>query len=282
MSRPLRLEFPNALYHVTSRGDRRENIFEDDDDRLRFLEILGAVVVDYNWLCHGYCLMDNHYHLLIETLDGNLSKGMRQLNGVYTQASNRRHGRSGHLFQGRYKAILVDKDRYLLELSRYVVLNPLRAKGMVNRLEDWPWSSYLAMTGDAPRPEWLTTDWLLSLFGKRKKIAMERYRQFVLEGMQHQPEIWSNLKGQIYLGDEAFVTEMQKRIGKEKDDLAIPKQQKRPMVKPLSEIAAQYKDRKTAIIVAYKTGAYSQREIGEFYQLHPTTIGAIVRKNKNA
>ncbi|MDV6343604.1 transposase [Nitrosomonas sp. Is37] len=282
MSRPLRLEFPNALYHVTSRGDRRENIYEDDDDRLRFLEILGTVVVDYNWLCHGYCLMDNHYHLIIETLDGNLSKSMRQLNGVYTQASNRRHGRSGHLFQGRYKAILVNKDRYLLELSRYVVLNPLRAKGMVNRLEDWPWSSYLAMVGDVPRPEWLTTDWILSLFGKQRIIAMEQYRQFVLKGVQHQPEIWSNLKGQIYLGDEAFVTEMQKRIGKEKDDLNIPQQQKRPIAKPLSEIAAQHKDRKTAIVAAYKTGAYSQREIGEFYQLHPTTIGVIVRKNKNS
>lgn len=161
MTRPLRLEFPNALYHVTSRGDRREAIFEDDEDRLRFLEILGTVVSDYNWLCHGYCLMDNHYHLIIETLDGNLSKGMRQLNGVHTQASNRRHGPSGrHLFQGRYKAILVDRDRYLLELFRYVVLNPLRAKGMVKRFEDWPWSSYRAMVRDAAKPEWLTTDWV--------------------------------------------------------------------------------------------------------------------------
>ena len=237
MTRPLRLEFPNALYHVTSRGDRREAIFEDDDDRLRFLEILGMVVLDHNWLCHGYCLMDNHYHLIIETLDGNLSKGMRQLNGVYTQASNRRHGRSGHLFQGRYKAILVDKDRYLLELSRYVVLNPLRAKGMVKRLEDWPWSSYLAIVGDAPKPEWLTTDWILSLFGKQRRIATEKYRQFVLEGVHHQPEIWSNLKGQIYLGDAAFVTEMQKRIGEGKNDLNIPQQQKRTIAKPLSEIA---------------------------------------------
>lgn len=282
MTRPLRLEFPNALYHVTSRGDRREDIFEDDDDRVRFLEILGAVVLDHNWLCHGYCLMDNHYHLVIETPDGNLSKGMRQLNGVYTQASNRRHGRSGHLFQGRYKAILVDKERYLLELSRYVVLNPLRAKGMVKQLEDWPWSSYPAMVGDAAKPEWLTADWLLSLFGKQRRIAMERYRQFVIEGVQHQPEIWSNLKGQIYLGDKAFVAEMQKRIGKEKDDLNIPKRQKRPIAKPLSEIAAQYKDRKATIIAAYNTGAYSLREIGEYYRLHPTTVGVIVRKHRNS
>ena len=138
------------------------------------------------------------------------------------------------------------------------------------------------MIGDAPKPEWLTTDCILSLFGKQRSVAMERYRQFVLEGVQHQPEIWSNLEGQIYLGDGAFVTEMQKRIGREKDDLNIPKQQKRPIVKPLSEIASQYKDCNTAFIAAYKTGAYSQREIGDFYQLHPTTIGAIVRKNKNS
>lgn len=282
MSRPLRIEFPDALYHIISRGDRHENIYADDGDRLRFLEILGAVVLDYNWLCHGYCLMDNHYHLIVETLDGNLAKGMRQLNGVYTQATNRRHGQSGHVFQGRYKAILVDKDCYLLELSRYVVLNPLRAKGMVNRLEDWPWSSYLAMVGDAPKAQWLTIDWILSLFAKRKKLAMERYRRFVLEGIHRPPQVWSNLKGQIYLGDKTFVSEMQRKIGKEKNDLNIPKQQKRPTAKSLSEIAAHYKDRNRAIIAAYNTGVYSQREIGEFYQLHPTTIGIIVRGSRNS
>jgi len=280
MTRPLRLEFPNALYHVTSRGDRREDIFDDDDDRVRFLEILGAVVTDYHWLCHGYCLMSNHYHLVIETLDGNLSKGMRQLNGVYTQASNRRHKRSGHLFQGRYKAILVDKDPYLLELARYVVLNPVRAKGMVRRLEDWPWSSYWAMVGAVPKPDWLTTDWLLSQFGTQRKFAMERYRQFVMDGVQHALAIWSNLKGQIYLGDEMFVSTVQKRIGKEKDDLNIPKKQKRPIAKPLAEIAMQTNGRNTAIMAAYNTGVYSQREIGEYFQLHPSTVGVIIRGRK--
>lgn len=282
MTRPLRLEFPNALYHVTSRGDRREDIFEDDDDRVRFLEILGAVVTDYNWHCHGYCLMSNHYHLIIETLDGNLSKGMRQLNGVYTQTSNRRHKRSGHLFQGRYKAILVDKDNYLLELARYVVLNPVRAEGMVNRIEDWSWSSYLAMVGSAPKPDWLATDWLLSQFGKQRKIAMELYRQFVMDGIQHQPHIWTHLKGQIYLGDEAFVSNVQKRIGKEKDDLNIPRKQKRPIAKPLAQIAGQADGRNAAIIAAYATGAYSQREIGEHFQLHPSTVGIIVRGSKDS
>ena len=141
MARPLRIEFSGALYHITSRGDRREAIYEDDDDRELFLGTLSEVVERFNWLCHSYCLMTNHYHLVVETPDANLSKGMRHLNGVFTQATNRRHRRSGRLFQGRFKGILVDKESYLLELSRYVVLNPVRA-GMVKRPEDWHWSSY--------------------------------------------------------------------------------------------------------------------------------------------
>ena len=136
MARPIRIEYGGALYHVTSRGDRREAIYEDDPDREHFLEVLGDTVRRFNWQCHAYCLMTNHYHAVIGTPDGNLSKGMRQLNGVYTQWSNRRHRRSGHLFQGRFKAILVDADKYLLDLTRYVVLNPVRA-GMVRRPRDW-------------------------------------------------------------------------------------------------------------------------------------------------
>ena len=109
MARPLRIEYEGAVYHVTSRGDRREEIYADDEDRRGFLEILGEVVAQMRWLCYAYCLMPNHYHLVIETPEGNLSRGMRQLNGIYTQWSNRRHGRAGHLFQGRYKAIVVDR-----------------------------------------------------------------------------------------------------------------------------------------------------------------------------
>ncbi len=131
MARPLRIEFAGALCHLTARGDRREGIYEDEKDRERFLGILGKVVERWRWLCYGYCLMDNHYHLVVETPEGNLSKGMRQLNGVYTRTYNRGHRQVGHLFQGRYKAILVDAEAYLLELTRDVVLNPVRA-GMVS------------------------------------------------------------------------------------------------------------------------------------------------------
>lgn len=130
MSRPLRLEFPNALYHITSRGDRREDIYEDAIDRRAFLDMFSSVIVQFNWVCYAYCLMHNHYHLLVQTPDSNLSKGMRHLNGIFTQAYNRRHNKTGHLFQGRFKSILVEEDAYLLALSRYIVLNPVKA-GMV-------------------------------------------------------------------------------------------------------------------------------------------------------
>ena len=136
MARPLRLEFAGAVYHVTSRGNARQDIVGDDDDRRSFLTLLGHVIDRFGWRCHAYCLMDNHYHLLLETPRPNLSRGMRQLNGRYTQAYHRRHHRGGHLFQGRFKAILVEKDAHLLELCRYVVLNPVRAQLVVEENGD--------------------------------------------------------------------------------------------------------------------------------------------------
>ena len=146
MSRPLRIVLTGGLYHVTSRGDRGEAIDRDDQDRRDWLAVLGEVCRRFNWRCHAYCEMTNHDHRVVETPDANLSKGMRQLNGIYTQATNRRHGLVGHLFQGRFKAILVDRDAYVMELLRYVVFNPVRA-GMVSQAGEWPWSSHRAMVG---------------------------------------------------------------------------------------------------------------------------------------
>ena len=128
MARPLRIEYAGALYHVTARGNAQGDIYLCDDDRLEFLSLLANGCQRHEWLCHAYCLMDNHYHLLIETQAATLSKGMKYLNGTYTQAFNRRHKRVGHVFQGRYKAVLVEKEAYLVELSRYIVLNPVRAR----------------------------------------------------------------------------------------------------------------------------------------------------------
>jgi REP element-mobilizing transposase RayT len=279
MSRPLRIEFANALYHVTSRGDRREDIFDDDVDRHNFLDTLAQVVDQFNWICHAYCLMDNHYHLLIQTPDGNLSKGMRQLNGVYTQTSNRRHGRVGHLFQGRFKAILVDSDAYLLELSRYIVLNPVRA-GMLKRVAQWPWSSYRACVGLAEAPDWLAVDGILAQFAKRRSLAQERYAQFVAEGV-NAPSPWAQLKGQVFLGDEGFVQRMQKHLAGP-EDVQIPKAQRRPPAPPLAEIARRTKDRNAAIRAAHASGAYSYQQLAEFFGIHFTTVGRIVRAERDA
>ena len=276
MARPLRIEFPEALYHVTSRGDRQEAIYEDDEDRRAYLEILGDVVKRFHWRCYAYCLMGNHYHLVIETLEGNLSKGMRHLNGVYTQVSNRRHNRVGHLFQGRYKSILIDKDSYWLEVSRYVVLNPVRA-GMVKEPGGWPWSSYNATVGAKSAPEWLEVDHLLEHFGQKRGMARRRYKEFAEDGIGRQ-SLWSELKGQIYLGDERFVERMQARLDDEEaNDVNIPRAQRRGPAPTLKLIETRYKDRNRAVVAAYETGEYSYQQIGKYFGMHFTTVGRIVR-----
>lgn len=276
MARPLRIEYPGALYHVTSRGDRQEAIFDDDQDRRAFLKVLGDVVSRYRWRCHAYCLMGNHYHLVIETLEANLTKGMRQLNGVFTQWSNRRHKRSGHLFQGRYKAILVDRDSYFLELARYVVLNPVRA-AMVKHPQLWVWSSYGAMIGKAAPLAWLTTDDLLAEFGKSRAGARRKYQEFITEGMGSE-SIWKDLKGQIYLGDDDFVEQMQEKLRGRARDVNIPRVQQRGAALKLSSIRHQYPNRDEAMRAAYETGVYSYQQIAKEFGVHFTTVGRIIRR----
>ncbi len=195
MARPLRIEYPGAVYHVTSRGNDRQAIYETKADRYRFLKLLEQACKRHQWSVYAYCLMDNHYHLLIETREATLSKGMRHLNGVYTQWYNntRKEKRFGHLFQGRYKAILVDRDNYLLELSRYIVLNPIRAK-MVSELMDYPWSSYRAMVGYFETGDWLAVDWMFSQFSKQKKRAIAKYQDFVEEGIGQSSPLGNNIR----------------------------------------------------------------------------------------
>lgn len=275
MARPLRIEYPGALYHVTSRGDRREAIYEDDEDRRNFLRILAEVISRFRWLCHAYCLMPNHYHLVVETPEGNLSKGMRQLNGMYTQASNRRHQRVGHLFQGRFKGILVDQDSYLLELARYVVLNPVRA-GLVKRQEAYLWSSYRAMAGLSPTPVWLASDAILSQFGRRQADARRRYAKFVLEGTSNE-SVWTGLRQQIYLGDERFAERMRKRAKIQGDVSSIPRAQRRKPAPSLAAIAARHRQRDDAFVAAYGTGTYSYREIAGHFGVHLSTVGRVIR-----
>lgn len=201
MTRPLRLEFPGALYHVTARGDCRNAIYHDDTDRCAWLEIMGLVCARFHFVVHAYCQMTNHYHFIVETPEGNLAQGMRQLNAIYSQAVNRRHGLVGHLFQGRYKAILVQKESYLLELARYVALNPVRA-GLVVRAEDWRWSSHHITLGQVNAPEWLDTQWLRSQFGNSDNAATEAYRHFVSEG-EGKGNPLKETQYQLVLGDES-------------------------------------------------------------------------------
>ncbi len=279
MSRPLRIEFAGALYHVTSRGDGREAIFLSEEDRRLFLGVLSEAVSDCNWAVHAYCLMDNHYHLLIETPDGNLSKGMRQLNGVYTQRFNRQHGRVGHVFQGRYKAIIVQKESYLLELARYVVLNPVRAR-MVRSPAEWPWSSYRATAGLCDAPFWLSTDWLLPAFSAQRREAVARYAAFVADG-KNQPGPWEKLKNQIFLGDEAFVASLQRNLKADARLREIAAVQRLPRPKPLAQLAEEH-ERDEAILRAYASGGYSLKEIGDHFDLHYSRVSRIVKKQRLA
>jgi len=278
MARPLRLEFAGALYHVTSRGDGRESIYLDDGDRERYLDVLAQVCERFNWVCHAYCLMGNHYHLLIETPDGNLSKGMRHLNGVYTQCFNRAHRRMGHVFQGRFKAILVQKENYLLEVARYIVLNPVRAQ-MIRAAVEWPWSSYRATAGMIDAPNWLTTDWLLSAFDQRRSAAIEAYKLFVTRGAG-QPSPWIELKNQIFLGDDQFVEASQRQVDLDRDLREIPKSQRRRMPQPLTYYDERCEDRDAAILLAYHSGGYTLKDLGDYHGLHLSHVGRIVEREK--
>ncbi|MBV1932870.1 MAG: transposase [Porticoccaceae bacterium] len=276
MSRPLRIELAGGLYHVTSRGDRREDIYVDDADRIKWLALFGEVCERFNWRCHAYCLMSNHYHIVVETAEGNLSKGMRQLNGVYTQYSNRTYNRVGHVFQGRYKAILVEQDSHLLELARYVVLNPLRAR-TVRKIGKWPWSSYPAMMGDVPVPSWLETDWLLAQFSRQKKRARAKYTDFVREGLGL-PPVWGDLKQQIYLGDDEFVEQMKKHLNDTLKLKEVPRAQRRPPANPLAYYQANHQTSKAAMVAAYATGDYTLNDIADHFDVHYSTVSRAVKK----
>ena len=266
MARPLRLEFPGAVYHLTSRGNARLDIVADDRDRAQFLTLMAHVVDRYGWRCHAYCLMDNHYHLLVETPKPTLSLGMRQLNGRYTQTYNRRHDRVGHLFQGRFTAILVEKEAHLLELCRYVVLNPVRAK-MVAHPRQWAWSSYRATAGDTTAPAWLTTDWVLNQFGQRVVPAQARYRTFVAEGRDG-PTPWDQLTGQIYLGSEDFVAQHQpNRVIRD-----IPRQQTQAQRPTLRVLFQRNGEQPRLIHTAYRQYGYRLAEIANHLGVHAATV----------
>jgi REP element-mobilizing transposase RayT len=238
MARPLRLEFPGAVYHVAARGEGEQPIFADDADRLEFLSLLAKEVRQQGWLLYAFCLLDDHYQLLLETPEANLVRGMRRLNGVYTQAFNRRHRRIGHVLQGRYKAVLVEKDAHLLELSAYVVASAVRAK-LARSPERWHWSSYLATAGKMAAPDWLAVDAVLRLLAKDRAQARRAYVRLVAEALQ-KDGAFPQLKRQIFLGSDAFVVRVEKLLaGGRPRAIAQPQHTERPKAEHIVRAVAR-------------------------------------------
>lgn len=275
MTRPLRIEFPGALYHVTSRGDRKAAIFRDDTDRAMWLQTLGEVCARFDFSVYAFCQMDNHYHLLIETMGGKLARGMRHLNGVYSQYFNRRHELVGHVFQGRYKAIVVEKESYLLEVARYIVLNPVRAN-MVRHPGEWRWSSFLLTSALLPPPNWLAVAWLLSKFGAPAQVAQEAYRHFVLAGIGAGNPL-SQTYRQLILGGEQFIEQLRAPVIPTSID-GTSKMQRGALILPLYAYAEKFPDRDVAMAEAYRTNAYTIIEIARHFGVSHATASRAIRK----
>ncbi|MCG2585007.1 transposase [Massilia sp. TS11] len=272
MTRPLRFEFPGAVYHLTARGNRQRPIFQDEIDRRFWLRILGEVCERRRFRIHAYCQMGNHYHLVLETPEPNLARGTHDLNGRYAQWFNARHRLVGHLFQGRYHAVLVQKERHLLELARYVVLNPVRA-GLVAQAEDWPWSSHRAVLGLQDCPVWLDADATLSLFGDGGARLLG-YQRFVGQPVSAHP--LRTVQYQCVLGDAAFIAQHCRQV--QPSSTHANRQQRQALTGPLSEIFQEASDRDTAIGVAYDSGAYSIAAIAAQAGVSTRTVGRVLAK----
>ena len=283
MARPLRIEYAGALYHITTRGNAKQKIFKNQVDQKTFLNLLTQVNKRYKWHCHAYCLMNNHYHLVIETEEATLSKGMRQLNGVYTQAYNGRHHRVGHLFQGRFKAILIEKETYLLEVCRYVVLNPVRAK-IAQRPDAWEWSSYRGTAGIHKPHPCLTVEWILAQFGTSGAEARRRYQKFVQEGVGG-VSLWKKVKGQSLLGEESFIEKVRPVFEGRKQNQEIPRTQRylaRPELEKMFQgITRGDKNQRDRLIQkAVEEYGYSQRAVADNLKMHYSSVSRIVNGNK--
>jgi|Tabmets5t2r1_1033131.scaffolds.fasta_scaffold05481_2 putative transposase len=272
MARPLRICIPGGVYHVIARGNDRAVIYLDDADRFAFLRTLAQVVDRFDWLCHAYCLMGNHYHLVVETPRPNLPSGMRQLNGRYAQGFNDRHGRCGHVFQARYRSILVEKDSHLLALSRYVVMNPVRA-GLCSDPGAYFWSSYRATAGQAPVDRFLVTDWILGNFSNTRGSAQTRYRAFVAESL---PDgLGGTVRGERLGGTNL----LQERFGYDPPLAEIPRVHVEPLPPSLAEIFAG--DSRAPVLAAYRRHGYTLRAIAEHLGCHYSTVSRRLRREED-
>lgn len=261
---------------MMARGNRRTPIYLCDGDRYTWLDVLAQICERYNFIIYAYCQMTDHYHLMVETPDGNLSQGIRHLNGIYAQYVNRRHEFIGHLFQGRYKAVLVQKDDYLLELSRYIVLNPVRA-GIKGSASAWHWSSYAATVDDAVPKPWLHTAWLLDQFGTDRRLSIQAYKDFVCAGIG-QPSPLTDLSNQLVLGDASFTSPF---VG----DAISPhpfnfsRAQRRTLAKPLIDYAQSF-SRNEAMARAYQSTAFTMEEIARHFDVSARTVQRAIARFK--
>lgn len=270
MARPLRIIYPGAFYHITSRGNERKRVFLSKKDREQFLSYLESATEKYGAIIHCYVLMDNHYHLLLETGDANLSSIMHHINASYTIYFNKKRKRYGHLFQGRYKAILVDKDSYAVELSRYIHLNPVRI-GAKEKLTDPLTSSFNSYMYPRKKPAFLTTEFILSYFGKRKPQQIRKYRAFVYEAVEQ--ELDSPLKetvAQTLLGSPDFISWVVCNFiesDKHPDIPAVSALYPRPALDAIKEVTKQVmgketkKARSISLYLAHRYSAKSLKEI---------------------
>lgn len=271
MARSLRIEYPGAHYHITARGNARQKTFLTEADYKQFIIIFKEVIKRYNWICYTYCLMPNHYHLVIETPAANLSAGMRQLNGVYTQKFNYRHKRVGHLFQGRFKAMVVEKANYLGEVIRYVVLNPVRAK-LVKKPEQWKWSGHQEVLFQTVN-HCINRQKLISVFG-----TVGEYREFINQKTEISSP-WDKLKGDIVLGSSEFIDKIKPYLSKNRNTVEISKKMRfvdRPKLKEIFDYGDN-NQRNKIIISAYLKYGYTQKEISDHLRVHYSLISKIVK-----
>jgi putative transposase len=293
MARPLRLQFPGALFHVFARGNAKQKIFLDDRDRRRFLELLGECVTRFGWIAFAYALMPNHFHLLIQLTSETLSRGMKWLNGTYAIAFNLRHARVGHVLQGRFKSPMVEKETYLLQLLRYIVLNPVQA-GIVVRPEDDRWTSYRATLGLTPSLTWLAVDDVLMQFGPDRDLARAAFRDFVNAAIGFDSTAWRDLIGQHYLGSDAWRAHVRDRIELKPRSSEHPCEQRVVDPPSMSDVVAAVagtygiekiriqcgSDRAPRMIaawVAWKQALITGKEIGAALRLSPGRISQLVR-----
>jgi len=289
VSRPLRIEYPGAFYHVTSRGNERKMVFQSTRDRERYLSYLESAHERYGAVIHVYCLMGNHYRLLLETPRGNLSQIIHHINGAYTTYFNIKRDRSGHLFQGRFKGILVEKDTHCKELSRYVHLNPVRA-GIVKTPSEYPWSSYGYFIGKGRRPQWLTTELVLGDFGGEGKKGYRGYREYV-ERIEAK-KLGSPLKRVIastFLGSEEFINSIRTEyLEKKKVDKrnipAIKKVLRGPSLEEIEKAVLKVlgKDhvlyKKVCIYLSHQHSGMRLEEIGAYFGMKSGAVSQLSRR----